>query len=1270
MAILHVRGEYRGPGERKTVETLGQQLPSDWDIVAGASLPGKRDDLDIVIIAPATVFLLEEKSWGPRVMVASAEWLTTHQAYPDPIERVSHLSRVLAGHFRASVSNYKAEVGRRHAVTFGVVLSNDSLDLKFAPNVGQDEKSNVYQLRDGVCATRLIEFSKSDSNQPFSTKLRKDIVASLTGLPSRNAAPSQIREYEILQEYAPIGYARCFLAKSLDRQMILRCIPQDGWGPNVTLNDIFQVATHEAQALQRLDPYRRANRAFPVFIDETRRWVVTPLEPLSDARNLDRSVRLNDPKRSDGRLPEEIINNVVQDAFTALHQVHGVGLIHRGICPQRVCIDRGLRISFTNFLMAKIISKSTIGPWLVEFDGDISTSYRAPECKTDPRLATTASDVYSLALCLGGWIAGDFKLSLERILDRVEHYPRIAEALRICLSTDPKKRKKAGEIAELTNPPLLLPQAKNEDSVPQPSCQNAWIDGNLIDNRYELRRVLGTGGFATTWLAFDKNAQQERVLKRFHDPQKLTTARSEFKAMSSLNHERCARTWDINEKPEPGYLVNEYVDGQNLEEFVRNSIPDAETMRDIAVDVLSALDYIHGKNLIHRDLSPRNIIIDSTGRAKLIDFGLCSPLGGTTLAGTPPYMAPELFHGSPASYRSDLYSIAVSMLHSMLGRLPYQDDPADSSAWPVRIPDGPSEVEYSQWGLLGRSLLHTLMTGTDRDPEKRPLSARSFKERLQIALGTSPVEGVDAINQTVEALRRAYRGSKLGNDGNRGLDDEFSRQTYVPTLLDSALLPKVLAGALKAVFLTGNPGDGKTAFLVKVRDALLELGATKQHEDAAGWRINHNHHSFVAVYDASESHLGASADDLLHQALELPHNVPEAKSTVLVAINDGRLIQFFTDYEHVYDDYSHAVRKYVRKEAVTDPSVAIVDLKQRSLATLGDVSGLAVRVAAQFAAIERWEACLGCTSRNICPIKKNADDLRSHAANGFAELVLVSHLRQRRRATFRDLRSALGWILTGDIGCKNVHAARNENLDLTKDVRTLLPNLAFEESSPDYLITEWTLVDPGKVAAPEIARNNSTLPEQTQTAESLRQLKRQLFFYSTNSEKNLRQSVRAYRHFEDFCHMLSKPTSEARDYILLGISRLAGASGFTQKGLAIAAGDPTEPWAVLKTIPSNEFKLEVPPNSAAFVEATADRLTLSHKTGSRIDLSLDTAEIILRAANGELLDDSFSDAIREEIAGFTAQLSLHPANSVHLIDSVGSTFMATRVGKNIVMRNI
>src|SRR5207247_3089451 len=126
---------------------------------------------------------------------------------------------------------------------------------------------------------------------------------------------------------------------------------------------------------------------------------------------------------------------------------------------------------------------------------------------------------------------------------------------------------------------------------------------------------------------------------------------------------------------------------------------------------------------------------------------------------------------------------------------------------------------------------------------------------------------VRQINPWVDQVRGLYRDSASGNADNRGLDSEFARATYVPTALDEQLLPAILRDRPPAVFLSGNPGDGKTAFLERVRGELAARQGVERQSDASGWEWSLDGHVFRSCYDASESRGALTADAQLNERL-------------------------------------------------------------------------------------------------------------------------------------------------------------------------------------------------------------------------------------------------------------------------------------------------------------------------------------------------------------------------------------------------------------------
>jgi serine/threonine protein kinase len=796
------------------------------------------------------------------------------------------------------------------------------------------------------------------------------------------------------------------------------------------------------------------------------------------------------------------------------------------------------------------------------------------------------------------------------------------------------------------------------------SCDiSNFAEGYLFDSRYLIREKLGEGGFAVTWRCRDFNIGIDVALKIFKPIVDVEMVRNEFRASFAIHHERCARVLDMKVGPNYGHglVVFAYIEGKNLESYVASlgSSLDAESVRAIGTDVLTALDHIHSNGLVHRDISPRNIMVDDKGRGVLIDFGFSVPPGQMTIVGTRKYMAPERYLGHAATLSSDLYSLAVSLLDQMV----------------VGLVGGPTEkfVFPTDNQLHGLSQLDTAMISTlfgivSASPESRPDSAAEFIEILRTVEAVEVLEGSEIINPVVSELNNI----RIGNPGALAFDSDFSAATYVQTKLDTVLLSSIVEGRLSLVLLTGNPGDGKTTFLQNsVLPNLEKLDGFKiVSKDRAGWTARAGGHLFVAVYDASESHDEVDCDQRLVDALA-SGDINSEKFTLLVAVNDGRLDEFFTDYEDRYE-FADDVRNQLRGSEPLNERIVVIDLKGRSLANSKDKPGLGVLNIEKFVREENWQCCSSCLSRDVCPILGNVKMATGPAKASIAELLMTSHLRRRRRATFRDLRSSIAFLLTGDRGCEEIHEARRNNTNLIKRSDANLYDLAFYQDSNDGLIREWSELDPGRLPVPSLIRLARARFVQGQFSDGSELNKRRFLrriFFSVNPEflgDISLSDVRAYRYFGEYVAMLNdRETEDIKSRLLLGISRLAGATGFRAGGLAVRTSDNTERWTVIKVVKSTEFEIVFSNRSDRYVEYVPDHFEIRHMSGAKFGVSLDSAELLLRAADGEIFSDFYSDSIVQEVQGFTDQIRRSNASEVCIVDPIGNQTSALRSGPTI-----
>jgi serine/threonine protein kinase/formylglycine-generating enzyme required for sulfatase activity len=201
--------------------------------------------------------------------------------------------------------------------------------------------------------------------------------------------------------------------------------------------------------------------------------------------------------------------------------------------------------------------------------------------------------------------------------------------------------------------------------------------------RYEIRRVLGEGGFGRVYLAYDPHLQREVALKvpgrrRLSSATSMDTFLQEARAAARLKHAGLVVVHDVQQDGDDVYIVQEYIDGQDLSGWARANNPSPERIVALIKEVVDAVGFAHQHDLVHRDLKPANLLIDRQGHPHVADFGLAlnesvQRLRKGEVCGTPAYMSPEQVRGLThvLDGRSDLWSIGVILYELLTGRRPF-----------------------------------------------------------------------------------------------------------------------------------------------------------------------------------------------------------------------------------------------------------------------------------------------------------------------------------------------------------------------------------------------------------------------------------------------------------------------------------------------------------------------------------------------------------------------------------------------------------------------
>jgi len=203
-----------------------------------------------------------------------------------------------------------------------------------------------------------------------------------------------------------------------------------------------------------------------------------------------------------------------------------------------------------------------------------------------------------------------------------------------------------------------------------------FFRGQII-GKYKILQTIGSGGFGTVYLAEDTWIDKKVALKVPHrQVADFGELLREPRLLATLSHPNIVGIVTAEKQENIFFIVMEYVPGETLESIVtRDGALEVPIALDYACQICNAVDHAHRHGVLHRDLRPSNVIVTGSGLAKVADFGTSRFLEiaahGTTVIGSPPYMAPEQFQGK-AVFASDVYSIGITMFQMLTGDMPYE----------------------------------------------------------------------------------------------------------------------------------------------------------------------------------------------------------------------------------------------------------------------------------------------------------------------------------------------------------------------------------------------------------------------------------------------------------------------------------------------------------------------------------------------------------------------------------------------------------------------
>ena len=1322
MAKVIAIGQPVNDSEREAIAYLRDHLPNTFTVIHNFELKQGHEiyEIDVALIGPHCVHVIDVKGTRGHVDVYGGKWYPEGRApYHSPLAILRRHAKALKALICDQYPTDRA-LGQMYIDAAVLMTAPDAL---VQDPGGQDGPSVAYLRKCAAffqATTRIPPGRSTDIRRHF-----RPVQQAIAGRAKPRSAPPCYGTWQVEERlggtdrYTEYRAKHTLLGAKRGGTSRLRVYPVDPYLPE----------NERRQERRRIENAYRAVTALPGHpnILTVREFFPTEAEDgyvLVTADVAGHALRQHIKKGTLALTFDQKIA-VVRDVLAALDHAHRSEpqVVHRNLTPDAVLVPASGRVLLCGFDHARAgrDRTSTIAGAIVD---ELDPMYQAPECYRDASQASVASDLYAAGLVFYELLVGEPAwTSVDGMMDEDGVFPvnpseqkpelpsEFDEWLQGLCAFDVEDRPSSAAVAlarfnDIVGPDPRDggPAAVQEPATPpaqRPEVDYAALQrGDDLANRFRIEERLGQGGFAVVYRVFDAYADTSRVLKIIVRDRRSTFQRlkQEYSVLERLPpHPNVVRVvWADKLRDDTPYLVFEYVPGTGVNDLLDTGSLSPEDVRRLGTDTLAGLDHLHRHGVFHRDIKPSNLLWTDQG-VRIIDFNVAvrqeddeAPPGGTRRYIPPDLeLTEEMTTAEQADW--DLFSLGVTLYQCVTGKYPWRADTPVAGVAPTDPTEYASHLtpEYAQ--VLVRAI-------APRRAE-RFASATAFRDALDAVASVRvlpPAPLVDTLAETdalpllqphkpnfnpfVSHLLTMYSQSPRSNAGTRGLD-EIGRETYVPTLLDNRLRPALLAGEFRLVAVTGNAGDGKTAFIQQIERA-TEVAPTLVARPN-GAEFTWVGRRFVTNHDGSQDEGDKANDDVLRdffQPFEGNHSGRWPRDeTRIIAINEGRLVDFLTEHEDRYRRLRALVLAGLAGAAPED-GVAAVNLNLRSVVADPPAPGrpnppgvadtIFDRLVRRLTADRFWAPCAGCDIRDRCYAYHNAHTLMDRVggrrvAERLRALYTITHLRGRLHVTMRDLRSALAFTLAGARDCDEIHELYVSS-GAEEARRAILDGFYFNAwqggGSADRLLAQLRQIDVGEATNPDLDRALDYLPpgaaetsrfafEQrghydTQLLERLHRelppdaaapaagrmavhrdyvamLRRRQFFERRDERW---QEMLPYRSYGEFWKLVAGRTDPAlyRDKLLMGINRGEGLRDPRRLGDVLALRVRVVDRGTVQSyrlFPGERFHLVLPTGSEhQFVEHVPQALRLVHESPggqpAELIVDLDVYEMLSRLGDG------------------------------------------------------
>ena len=874
------------------------------------------------------------------------------------------------------------------------------------------------------------------------------------------------------------------------------------------------------------------------------------------------------------------------------------------------------------------------------------------------------------------------------------------------------------------------------------------IDDTIYEH-YIVQAIKGRGGFGRVYRVLNTFTQRVRAMKVLESRDSTEALLHEYNILADFNHPHIARVHEAGRLADGRlFILAEYAGDTNLREYIRERPvlnladirrigrqalealvymhPDPERLTELEAKLTNRLsmnsseqqEYYHRRNgyaCYHRDIKPENIVVTSLDpviTVKLVDFNAAQTYADDPGLGTPLYTPPDDRECPPNSPSRDLFGLGVVLYELVTGHHPY-DAPQGEGKPLERLRSFVAPTDPRHWQpRLDEDWAAFLLRAVARDASARFQTAKEMlaalntlsdslkpppppPQRLADRIPVAQEEWQPNTNPYVTRLLTLYSQARYNNSRTRGLD-EVGKATYIETRLDRRLRDDVLGGRYRLVIITGNAGDGKTAFIKQLERRAEEDGARLLDEHRNGRRFSYQGHTFHTNYDGSQDEGDTTNDAVLEEFLRLfrggRHRLHQLGADAsghvfLIAINEGRLRDFLNQYRDAFEALWETVHNFFQLDQAPPPQLLLVNLNARSVVAPDadpEAEGRSIldRQLTTLLDPSLWAPCRSCALRERCFIKFNADSLADPQSGPIVRdrlhtLFEVTHLRRKQHLTIREVRSALAYLICADSSCQDV-----AEMLARLDAGELGPldygahfyyNLGVETRPPsqDRVVTLVQELDPALVANPLDDRalyfeghvaTGEPLPfnqrsladeflvrpeaplsgERELTRQRHRQLRRKFYFERRDTASLAMLPYHYLGEFRAALHGDEAGLDQLKGRLLRALSLMESSQLPADSALYLrVSNNPTPTILSYRRFEAAEFRLislTMRDANRRYLEWEPDRLRLEHysrgdEPDAVLDLPLDLVELLLSIHAGHGLS-------RDEVQGASLNLTI------------------------------